>query len=185
MNMSYGKILLLILFIILMGQVLVANEIRGKENIRMDNYHFSFAQNSDNSFFNTRSIDKLSYPFDKAAKMSADSNNKVKLFTGLAIAGTVTVGVSLFLLIPGIALTAYGYENRWQFSSDPNDYGWYLDYTTMYVGVGVFVLGMLVFLTGIPLMIVGWILRTYHKGKISVFMDSDIQRSRIGLAFKI
>lgn len=165
------KKIIIALFIILACHVLFATE---KENIpTTDTLSYSEA-------YSTLSIN----PYG----LRAGSSRARRAFTGMAVTGTVLFSISMFLLLPGIVLMPYGWENRWvnthYWSYGREIYERYEDLTVFYVGVGVFTLGLLMFLPGLPLMIAGWYLRARTKGKATLFMKSTPDKITMGFAYK-
>lgn len=164
------KILLLTTVLIIICNLSYSAE----KNLSLPKNNSYFIQNErlDFSYYSSDSIPKI----------------KFKKFTKIAIAGTIVFGISWIFVFPGIGLTIYGWDNKiihnhyWSYGHEV--YEVYEDLTTFYVGAGVLLLGLISLFTGLPLMIVGWVMRAHYKSKVSIFIDSDNKRAIYGLSIK-
>lgn len=125
----------------------------------------------------------------------SNANSSIRLYKlssaqwtniGLAmgIAGSVMAGVGILCIIPGAALMGvsvayYGAPYYPQRTPPPN-----AGYAVWFSGVGLLAGGIVLFVVGVPLAIVGFIL--YFKGgKFSTLIESDKDRARLGFAIKL
>lgn len=206
------KILLIIVLIFAFSFILCANQKsilqKNSDNGQINSFKeldFNFIESIELEF-NNINYNKMLIPYaskttksSKTAKSKKNSNSKkVKGFTGMAVAGTVLFGVSWFFTIPGIALIAYGIENSEKRTDvrirDEDPFGatrtswehyYEYDYTLAYIGAGLLGFGCLLLIAGLPLMIVGWVMRAKYKKKVSFFINSDTENSQVGLSIKI
>lgn len=173
-----------IIIFICMGYFLNANEIKfSTKNYASFNFYSNIIKMNDSNII-----------YSNIIKYDANQGDETKFkgFRAMGIVGSVIFGLGLPMTIAGIAVTAYGYNTRFRtetvsFSGGGAGYSYsgttkttYEDFTTMYIGIGVLVPGIVLTLTGLPLMIVGFSMA--KKYRVAMFIDPNLNNVKTGVA---
>lgn len=128
---------------------------------------------------------------NKITNYRSSSSQKAKGFKGMGIAGAVIFGVSWIFTISGTVLMVIYYmsmySSLWTFNLTATMGGIFGNLWMLYLGAGIFALGMLMFWAGLPLMIVGFAVSAYHSKRVSMLIETDMDRAQIssGIAIKL
>lgn len=173
------KIALLLLTLIFFVSV----SMQANEQKAYNQQRFSFISHSKNISGHAN----FNFSRDMVTNYKWSNQKKSNFFLKMGIAGAAVAGGSWILIIPGIALLAVSYSRIGIVGINP----YYLSaYSTeaygLYIGGAVLIgLGIPACIIGIGLLVPGFVLYAIFKKKVSMFIDSDINSSRVGFAIKL
>lgn len=146
-------------------------------------------------------ITNLSYyfHFKNLTKFESSSNDNVKNFTDMGIAGAVVFGISWVFTVPGVVLLIYGFlfvpaaatTSASSFSealADALVFGLAsISLKTLFIILGsvLIAVGGVMFLIGLPIMIAGFATASYYKSKVSLLINNDNKGLKCGLTIKL
>lgn len=173
--------LFLIMFILLVGVYVQANE---KKSV--DQQTFSFSKQLESSFLDS------SISQNDLTRFAASSERKARSFRNMGIAGAIVFGLSFVFLIVGIALFAYAAFSVFGAAFGTMSFAALISAGTTavylaYGGLALIAISQIMFWVGLPLMIVGFAVSAYHRKKVSISIDADLDRGLIfsGISIKL